>query len=64
MGLYIQNTERKTTVNQEYSTWQGFNSDLMEKSKVSQTSKSWHHQTSFVRNVKGTPLSEKEKATT
>ena len=54
------------TYNQEYSNWQGSHSDLMERSKVLQTSKLrvQHHQASFMRNVKGTSLGEKEKTTT
>ena len=55
------------TCNQEYSTWQGFHSDLMERSKVLQTRKNrivQYHQTSFTRNVKETSLIKKEKTAT
>ena len=55
------------TYNQDYSTQQGSHSDLMEKSKALQTSKTkriQHHQTSFTTNAKGISLGrnhEKEK---
>ena len=53
--------------NQKYSTQQGSPSDLMDRSKVlqrSKTKRAQHRQTSFMRNLKGAVLGEKEKATT
>ena len=57
---------KRKNLQPEYSTQQGFHPELMERSKVLQTSKTWNSPippTSFKRNVKGTPH-EKEKATT
>ena len=73
--IYLKFCKGKTC-NQEYSTQQGRHSDVMEKSKALQTSKTkriQHHQTSFTtfisvtalgNSIKGTSLSEKGNAAT
>ena len=64
MSGYILNDEREKNYNQDYSTQQGSHSDLMEKSKALQTSKSkriQHHQISSTTNAKETSQSGKHK---
>ena len=53
--------------NQKYCTQQGFYQIWWRYQKLyrqGRAKRAQHHQTSFMRNVKGTTLSKKEKATT
>ena len=54
---------KEKVYNQEYSTQQGFHSDLMEKSSFRDKQKLTvqHHQNSFTTNAKETSLGKKKK---